>query len=106
QALVVPESLLKRYSVRPWESTRICPRPVVVTSTVAAGSPAAAGGAAGFVAALPQPATASATATALASPVRDLLGVMVGPCVGGEPGWRRAGGRARLGEPGPPSSFG
>src|SRR3954447_24928976 len=38
-ALLRPESSLKRYSVRPREATRMCPRLLVAPSTGALGSP-------------------------------------------------------------------
>ena len=44
-ALFVPLSFLNRYTVRPFESTRIFPRPVVATPTVAGPPLAVLGGA-------------------------------------------------------------
>src|SRR3954464_4043570 len=82
-ALVVPESFLNRYRVRPCESTRILPRPLFATSTVA--EPWGAGAPEKFEVLLPpQPATASATSGSAAAAERSLMGlmrVMLGPFV-------------------------
>src|SRR3954452_4792566 len=83
-ALVVPESFVNRYNVRPCESTRIVPRPLLAT-------PIAGFGAAFAVAAvapppLPtQPAT-SETAATTADPARRFIGLIraiLGPLLGG-----------------------
>src|SRR3954467_4965521 len=87
-ALVVPESFLNRYRVRPCESTRIFPRPLFATRTAVGGTLA------GFaeacepaVALLPPPpqaardSAASGTAAAAAMRVMGLLRIMLAPLV-------------------------
>ena len=83
QVLVVPVSLANRYRVRPWELTRIWPRPVVVIPIVA-GCPAGVVGGVGEALALPPPLPQAATArtisgaaAALASRVRGLMRFMI-----------------------------
>src|SRR3954464_15598764 len=73
-ALVVPVSFLNRYRVRPCESTRIFPRPLFATSTVA--EPCALGAADALELLLPQPATASATSGSAAAAQRSLIGLV------------------------------
>src|SRR5438045_1837981 len=85
QALVVRESALNRYRVRPWESTRICPSlPLCATLTVTGGGLGGGavdvgGGDAAVAPPPPQAATARAVsgiAAALARKVMGLLRVM------------------------------
>jgi hypothetical protein len=76
-ALFVPTSALNRYRVRPFESTRIEPRALLETPTVAEAPFEVFGVAA--VAALPPPhaATVRATSGITTAPARKLMGLLV-----------------------------
>src|SRR6185295_8406394 len=71
-ALLVPWSAWNRYSVRPWESTRIFPRPPLLATPTLAECPAAVVAGCDDAVALPpppQPATANATSGTAAAVV-------------------------------------
>jgi hypothetical protein len=84
-AVFVPTSALNRYRVRPWESTRIFPRLLFATPTVAACPLDVVTGDDDAAAPPPHAATASAPGNTSATEVRKvmrLLAVMLAPVVG------------------------
>src|SRR4051794_41532539 len=89
-ALLVPLSAWNRYRVRPWESTRIFPRPpLLATPTVAVWPPDVVGGVAAVAPPPPpppQPATTRAARGTAAAVVRNGVGLrrgMVAPLLWG-----------------------
>src|SRR3954447_20001505 len=73
--LLGPESFLNRYTVRPWESTRMFPRLRLATSTVAVASPDVPGDFDEVVDAPPHAANATAASAVAATAMGGMIRV-------------------------------